>query len=62
MSYLQAYYYFKLDFQEVDQHTAGEWLIHSNKCLKDNLLQSLEHPCMATSNCWKIDEMQIYYY
>ena len=30
MSNLQTYY-FKLDFQKVDQHTGGKWLIHGNK-------------------------------
>ena len=28
MSNLQTYYHFKLDFQKVDQHTEGKWLIH----------------------------------
>ena len=27
MSNLQTYYHFKLDFQNVDQHTGGNWLI-----------------------------------
>ena len=45
MSNLQTYYHFKLDFQKVDQHTAGKWLIHGTKRLKDNQLQSLELPC-----------------
>ena len=27
MSNLQTYYHFKLDFQKVDKHTAGKWLI-----------------------------------
>ena len=27
MSNLQPYYHFKLDFQKVDQHTGGKWLI-----------------------------------
>ena len=44
MSNLQTYY-FKLDFQKVDQHTGGKWLIHGTKCRKDNQLQSLELPC-----------------
>ena len=39
MSNLQTYYYLKLDFQKVDQHTGG------TKCRKDNQLQSLEFPC-----------------
>ena len=41
----QTYYHFKLDFQDVDQHTGGKWLIHSTKRRKDNQLQSLELPC-----------------
>ena len=44
MSNLQTYYRFKLDFQKVDQHTGGKWLIHDNKRCKDNQLQSLELP------------------
>ena len=45
MSNLQTYYHFKLDFQKVDQHTGGKWLIHGTKLRKDNQLQSLELPC-----------------
>ena len=45
MSNLQTYYHFKLDFQKVDQHTEGKWLIHGTKRHKDNQLQSLELPC-----------------
>ena len=45
MSNLQTYYHFKLDFQKVDQHTGGKWLIHGTKLHKDNQLQSLELPC-----------------
>ena len=45
MSNLQTYYHFKLDFQKMDQHTVGKWLIHGTKHLKDNQLQSLELPC-----------------
>ena len=44
ISYLQTYYHFKLDFQKVDQHTGGKWLIHGTKRHKDNQLQSLELP------------------
>ena len=44
MSNLQTYYHFKLDFQKVDQHTGGKWLIHGTKSRKDNQLQSLEPP------------------
>ena len=45
MSNLQTYYHLKLDFQKVDQHTEGKWLIHGTKGRKDNQLQSLELPC-----------------
>ena len=45
MSSLQTYYHFKLDFENVDQHTGGKWLIHGTKRHKDNQLQSLELPC-----------------
>ena len=31
MSNIQTYYHFKLDFQKVDQHTGGKWLIHGTK-------------------------------
>ena len=30
MSNWQTYYHFKLDFQKVDQHAGGTWLIHGN--------------------------------
>ena len=36
---------FKLDFQKVDHHTGGKWLIHGTKRHKDNELQSLELHC-----------------
>ena len=41
MSNLQTHYHFKLDFQIVEQHTGGKWLIHGTKHHKDNQLQSL---------------------
>ena len=44
MSNLQTYYHFKLDFQKVEQHTWGKWLIHSTKRRKDNRLQILKLP------------------
>ena len=43
MSNFKTYYHFQLDFQTVDQHTGGKWLIHGPKRRKDNQLQSLEH-------------------
>ena len=45
MPNLQTYYHFKLDFQKVDQHIGGKWLIYGTKHRKDNQLQSLELPC-----------------
>ena len=35
----------KIDFQKVDQHAGGKWLIHDTKRRKDNQLQSLNFPC-----------------
>ena len=48
MSNLQTYYHFQTDFQKVDEHTGGKWLIHGTKCRKDNQLQSLELPCRTS--------------
>ena len=36
---------FKINFQKVDQHTGGKWLIHCTKHCKDNVLQRVELPC-----------------
>ena len=33
--------YSPTDFQKVDQHAGGKWLIHDTKRRKDNQLQSL---------------------
>ena len=44
MSNLQTHYHFKLDFQKIDQHSGGKWLIHGTKHRNDNQLQSLEIP------------------
>ena len=44
-SNLQTQYNFKLDFQKVDQHIEGKWLIHDTKHHKDNLLQSMKLAC-----------------
>ena len=41
MSNLQTYSHFELDFQNMDQHTRGKWLIHGTKRHKDNQLQSM---------------------
>ena len=45
MSNLENYFHFNLDFQKVDQHTGGKWLIYGTTRYKDNQLQSLELPC-----------------
>ena len=45
MSNLQTHYNFLLDFQKVDQHTGGKWLIHGTKRRKDNQLHSPELSC-----------------
>ena len=44
MSNLPTHYHVKLDFQKVDQHTGGKWLIHGTKRRKDDQLQSLKLP------------------
>ena len=44
MSNLQTHYNFKLDFQKIDQHAGGKWLIHGTKHRNDNQLQRLEIP------------------
>ena len=41
---LQTHYHFKFDFQKVDLHTGGTWLIHGNRNRKDNQLQNMEIP------------------
>ena len=45
MSNLQPNWCFRIDFQKVDQHAGGKWLIHDTKRRKDNQLQSLKLPC-----------------
>ena len=45
MSNLQTYYHFKPEFQKVNQHAGGKWLIHGTKRHRDNQLQSLKLPC-----------------
>ena len=44
MSNFQPYYHYKLDFQKVDQHTGGKWLIQGTKRRKDPQLKRLELP------------------
>ena len=48
----------KIDFQKVDQHAGGMWLIHDTKRRKDNKLQSLKTSIWEVVNinsvtfCW----------
>ena len=55
MSNLQTYYHFQLDFQKMDQHTGGKWLIHGAKLRQDNQLQNLELPVEYLSSECKHD-------
>ena len=41
MSNWQTHIHFKLDFQKMDHHTGGNWLIQGNKHSKDDQLQGL---------------------
>ena len=45
MSNLQPNCCLKIDFQKMDQHAGGKWLIHDTKRRKDNQLESLKLPC-----------------
>ena len=49
MSNLQPNCCLKFDFQKVDQHAGGKWLIHDTKRRKDNQLQSLKPPCRISN-------------
>ena len=42
MSNLQTNSWLKLDFQKVDLHTGGHWLIHNTKHRQDTQFQNLE--------------------
>ena len=46
MSNLRLACCLKVDFQKVDQHTGGKWLIYDTKHHKDNQVQSLKPPCI----------------
>ena len=45
MSNLQPNCCLEFDFQKVDQHAGGKWLIHDTKRRKDNQLQSWVARC-----------------
>ena len=36
MSNVQPSWFLKFDFQKMDQHAGGKWLIHGTKRRKDN--------------------------
>ena len=42
---LQPNWCLKIDFQNVDQHAGGKWLIRDTKRRKDNQLQSMKLLC-----------------
>ena len=44
IAYVKMQFFFQ-NFQKVDQHAGGKWLIHDTKRRKDNQLQSLKLPC-----------------
>ena len=48
MSNPQPKFCLQVDFQKVDQHAGGKWLIHDTKRHKDNQLQSLKLPCRVS--------------
>ena len=57
MSNLQPNCCLEFDFQKVDQHAGGKWLIHDTKHRKDNQLQSLKLPCRISSWVARCDIM-----
>ena len=55
MSNLQPNCCLNVDFQKLDQHAGGKWLIHDTKRHKDNRLQSLKSPAEYPSWVAKCD-------
>ena len=49
--YSTTVFFFKFDFQKVDQYAGGKWLIHDTKRRKDNQLQSLKY--LVSKYCLK---------
>ena len=49
MSNLQTYY-FKLDFQKVDQHTGGKWLIHGTNVIENKCIAAWRHETITWTN------------
>ena len=54
MSNLQPNCCLKINFQKVDQHAGGKWLIHDTTRRKDNQSQSLKLPCRISKLSSKI--------
>ena len=44
MSNLQSNFCLKIDFQKVDQHAGGKWLIHDTKRRKDTHTKAWNSP------------------
>ena len=67
MSHLQTYYHIKVNFQKVDQHTGGKWLIHGTKRHNDyddnnseslcSLVYAMPGTKTVTSPCPTMTEM-----
>ena len=51
MSNAQTNCCLKVDFQKVDHHTGGKWLIQDTKRRNDAQLQSLRLPCRISKFC-----------
>ena len=50
MSNIQPNCCLKVDFQNVDKHIGGKWLIYDTERRTDNLLQRLELPCKISKS------------
>ena len=55
MSNLQTYYHFKLDFQKVDQHTGGKWLIDGTNAARKISFKAWNTPVEHPSREYKHD-------
>ena len=58
MSNLQPNCCLEFDFQKVDQHAGGKWLIHDTKRRKDNQLHRVESDILkegpGTKTSWEV--------
>ena len=53
MSNLQSNCCLKFDFQRVDQHAGGKWLIHDTKRHKDKLCNEIFLSCGLANYSWR---------